>query len=273
MQRKIGLSVFHIVSANYCSSKISGAIHINRSISLEKREKQGKEIIMRYWNIYAKPLSAALLAMASLLTGCGSETPSSSNLLAVSPHAVGTQSTETPSSGICKGIDFGSFNYDVTGPEEIAVDPQWKENNTVGIWFFASEGKGSREINGKTYRTTELRVHRQAFGGGCQAFLKARNILISRPDLIPLVKTAKAYRTTISRGSSNISSHAWGLAVDINGSDFPYGTVDNNPNSANAILWREVFEKSGFRWGNHFPRLRDPKPADPMHFEIHVSKR
>ncbi len=190
---------------------------------------------------------------------------------ALSPHAIGTSSDKTPSTGACNGIDFGSFSYERTSDTDITIDPNWKDNNTVVIWFFAQNGTKTREINGTTYRTTILRVNRKAFKSGCSAFLRARDILSSRPDLIPLIKTAKAFRTTISRGTSGaVSSHAWGLAVDINTADNQYGVANNNPSSPNAILWREVFRPAGFRWGNDFANVGSS--PDPMHFEIHVRK-
>ncbi len=214
------------------------------------------------------PAHVLLLGLA--LNACGSSDTEDTQLMALSPRAIGTSSSQTPSSGICDGIDFGSFDYDSVSDTEISVNSNWKEENTVGIWFFASAGSGTHEVNGVNYRTSGLRVHRRAFKQGCQAFLKARDILASRPDLIPLVKTVSAFRETISRGSANISSHAWGLAIDINSQDYPYGVANSDPNSANAILWREVFSKAGFRWGNDFPQVGSN--ADPMHFEIHVKK-
>lgn len=218
--------------------------------------------------ISSKLFMTTLCSLA--LSACGPAEQNTSQLAALSPRALGTSSSQTPSSGICNGIDFGSFEFETLSETEITVDPSWKDENTVGIWFFATQGSGTHEVNGVSYRTTGLRVHRKAFKQGCQAFLKAREILASRPDLIPLIKTASAFRETISRGSSNISSHAWGLAIDINSRDFPYGTANSDPNSANAILWREVFSKAGFRWGNDFPNVGSP--ADPMHFEVHVKK-
>lgn len=226
-------------------------------------------------NIFEKKKLVSKVFLPSLwslsLSACGPDATRENYLSALSPRAVGTSSTQTPSSGSCNGIDFGSFNYDSVSDTEIKVDLSWKQENTIGIWFFASEGSGAHEVNGVSYRTTGLRVHRKAFKEGCQAFLKAREILASRPDLIPLVKTASVFRETISRGSSNISSHAWGLAIDINSRDFPYGVANSDPNSPNAILWREVFSKAGFRWGNDFPNVGSQ--ADPMHFEIHVKKQ
>jgi hypothetical protein len=191
-------------------------------------------------------------------------------VLAVSPQAIGSTHHKLPSSRICDGVDFGSFSFSRVKGRNIHIDSDWKEQNTQFIWFFATKGESLREIDGKLYRTTQIRVNRKAFESGCQAFLRARNILAERPDLMRLVKTVSVFRESYSKGSPKLSSHAWGLAIDINAADYPYGIKVKNPHSPNAILWREVFSKAGFRWGNHFSNVGGA--SDPMHFDIPIKK-
>jgi hypothetical protein len=54
-----------------------------------------------------------------------------------------------------------------------------------------------------------------------------------------------------------LSSHCWGIAVDVNGRRFPYGSKDKQ--DARLIA---AFARRGFEWGGAWPE------PDPMHFEF-----
>ena len=66
-----------------------------------------------------------------------------------------------------------------------------------------------------------------------------------------------AYRT--QRGSSKLSTHAWGVAIDLNAYQNQQGTLG----SMDGQLV-ELFEDAGFVWGGTFGGLRQ----DPMHYEF-----
>jgi hypothetical protein len=61
----------------------------------------------------------------------------------------------------------------------------------------------------------------------------------------------------LSEASKYLSSHSWGMAIDINAST-------NKLNTKGDMNHRivETFLKHGFMWGGNFKRL------DPMHFEL-----
>lgn len=61
----------------------------------------------------------------------------------------------------------------------------------------------------------------------------------------------------LSEASKYLSSHSWGMAIDINASTNKLNTKGD----MNARIV-ETFLKHGFMWGGNFKRL------DPMHFEL-----
>ncbi len=58
------------------------------------------------------------------------------------------------------------------------------------------------------------------------------------------------------RGRNAPSNHSWGLAIDIDATQYPMGTRKNPPR---WII--DLFESYGFEWGGRWKR------PDPMHFE------
>lgn len=66
-----------------------------------------------------------------------------------------------------------------------------------------------------------------------------------------------AYRHILNRANKPLSLHSYGIAVDINARENPYGQRE-------SLLHPEivkVFEQHGFRWGGYW------RTPDPMHFE------
>lgn len=64
-----------------------------------------------------------------------------------------------------------------------------------------------------------------------------------------------------------LSKHSWGIALDMNPGDHPFGQrwEDNrNPNKIPMEVVK-IMEECGFKWGNSFGN------ADPMHFELNVN--
>lgn len=61
------------------------------------------------------------------------------------------------------------------------------------------------------------------------------------------------------RSNSNISSHAWAMAIDLDVGDNPFGKMPKvHPTTV------EIFHSNGFVWGGNFPIGR----KDGMHFEF-----
>jgi hypothetical protein len=60
------------------------------------------------------------------------------------------------------------------------------------------------------------------------------------------------------RHSNKISTHAWGIAIDLNPNEDIQGTIGN---MSPAII--DVFRSAGFKWGGDWVGKTD----DPMHFQ------
>jgi hypothetical protein len=69
--------------------------------------------------------------------------------------------------------------------------------------------------------------------------------------------TAGCYYPRFIAGTSSLSNHAFGLAIDINAPENARGTAGQMDRSV-----VQIFEKWGFTWGGtwHY--------TDPMHFEM-----
>lgn len=65
----------------------------------------------------------------------------------------------------------------------------------------------------------------------------------------------------------NLSKHSWGIALDINPGDNPFGKKweDNHNPEKMSKEFAQIMQDCGFRWGNDFSN------ADPMHFELAVN--
>ena len=68
---------------------------------------------------------------------------------------------------------------------------------------------------------------------------------------------AGIYQQRAIRGMpTHLSTHSWGIAIDLNPDENRLGTAGHMDPRIIA-----VFEAAGFTWGGNFPRL------DPMHFQ------
>lgn len=66
-----------------------------------------------------------------------------------------------------------------------------------------------------------------------------------------------AYHFRPQRGSAKLSTHSWGIAIDLNTRTNPLGSKGDMPE---ALI--RIFEDHGFYWGGRFSR------PDPMHFQF-----
>lgn len=67
------------------------------------------------------------------------------------------------------------------------------------------------------------------------------------------------YENRNKGGSSNKSTHAWGIAVDLNAKSNAQGT--DGTMSKDVV---RIFEEEGFAWGGYFSGTK----KDPMHFQF-----
>jgi len=73
-----------------------------------------------------------------------------------------------------------------------------------------------------------------------------------------LVRFAGCYQQRSQRNSNKISTHTWGIAVDLNSETNGQGTPgDMDPGVV------EIFRNAGFKWGGDWPG----KQKDAMHFQ------
>ncbi len=61
------------------------------------------------------------------------------------------------------------------------------------------------------------------------------------------------------RAGSKLSTHSWGIAIDLNPETNPQGSAGNM--DAGIV---EIFRRAGFEWGGDWPG----KARDPMHFQF-----
>jgi len=66
------------------------------------------------------------------------------------------------------------------------------------------------------------------------------------------------YNDRTARGSAKKSTHAWGIAVDLNAATNRMGTAGDMDSRVVSI-----FEQAGFQWGGRWPGAS----RDPMHFQ------
>lgn len=114
---------------------------------------------------------------------------------------------------------------------------------------------------------TRLRMN--ARHGAADALRAVSDELVRRPSLLPYLRSpAGAYNFRTIAGTSRLSAHAWGIAVDLNLDHADYwrwaGTEAGRPAAyRNRIPGEvvEVFERHGFIWGGRWRHF------DTMHFE------
>lgn len=150
---------------------------------------------------------------------------------------------------------FGDFDYTDTKPRgAIAIESGWSAANitTIDVPFLARTGFGS------------LYVHSKAAEPFTRVFEK-----IESAGLDEVILTCAG--TFVPRHMSwnparDLSSHSWGIAIDLNDRWNPQGAVPVAIGAIGSV--RElvpIFASEGFAWGGHFEPL---KYTDGMHFEL-----
>ena len=189
-----------------------------------------------------------------------------------------------------KGI-FGSFAYydsaapnDTSNRNSIEMDPAWKSQNLVRV--------STTCTNGTTYNWTVHVLAKSTWKKVQEKFCqiitvgidgityKPNQIVVSGPISIRYISNTKT-----------ITTHAYGIAIDINPSESytingktyptPYGRSlekynnfinaiggESDPRNVNYVLWKKVFEPLGFIWGGNWGRNGKGTKIDGMHFEI-----
>lgn len=189
-----------------------------------------------------------------------------------------------------KGI-FGSFAYydkaavnDTSNRNSIEMDPSWKKANLVNVSTTCSNGKKYNwtvhRLASSTWKKVQEKFCQIITVGIDGIKYEPNQIVVSGPISIRYISNTKT-----------ISTHAYGIAIDINPSESytingkkyptPYGRSlekynnfinaiggESDPRNVNYVLWKKVFEPLGFIWGGNWGRNGKGTKIDGMHFEI-----
>jgi hypothetical protein len=148
---------------------------------------------------------------------------------------------------------FGKFSYREGQKGRIAIDKRWVDPTIVKLAtpILAEEG------------FPEIRVHRMAVDPFRRVFEKieeqgfAERILTCAGTFVPRHKGWNLSRS--------LSSHSWGIAIDLNVAWNGYGRRPADLGERGSV--RELvplFEAEGFAWGGYFSSPHE----DGMHFEL-----
>lgn len=152
---------------------------------------------------------------------------------------------------------FGAFNWQLKpGPNpgrEIIINGNWEKENIVLIDapVFAPL---------PPYRASRMRVHKKVAHQFEQLFAHWQ-----REGLTNLLESFDgAFNPRMIRGSdSNLSSHSYGIAFDINAASNGLGIIPPKIGTRGSVRkLAEIAHQYGFYWGGHFSRF------DGMHFEV-----
>ncbi len=148
---------------------------------------------------------------------------------------------------------FGAFSYEEGRKGAIVIDPDWEARNIVSLDTPLLKEEGFAVI----------RVHRLAgpffaavFDEIEQAGLEGR-ILSCGGTFVPRHKNWDPTR--------GLSSHSWGIAIDLNVAWNGYGAAPAGAGRHGSVSdLAPIFARHGFAWGGDFA----PPQSDGMHFEL-----
>jgi hypothetical protein len=149
---------------------------------------------------------------------------------------------------------FGDFEYTEARGGRIRIREDWIKNNIEEITVPMLKDIGLKTIQ----------IHRKARGPLERVFER-----IEAAGLEDLLLTCDGTFVPRHKGwsaSRGLSSHSWGIAIDLNVAWNPYGALPAAAGTHGSL--RELvpfFEAEGFAWGGYFEPL---SICDGMHFEL-----
>jgi len=144
---------------------------------------------------------------------------------------------------------FGKFTYKERANGRIEPDGIWVTKNIVLLSF-------PFRLQGKTNNLSFL-CHKLIAGALSHAIREAYDL-----ELIKTFDGCYVPRHVLWDKTKALSRHSWGIAIDLNASEFPYGSSKKQ----NKKL-TEIFKKYGFLNGEKNSGLWSTT-LDPMHFEV-----
>jgi hypothetical protein len=148
---------------------------------------------------------------------------------------------------------FGNISHNEAGGGRVTLDPAWEQTNIVDLTTALLSAVDFPRI----------RVHAKARDPFARVFDAIQNaglgagILTCAGTFVPRHKGWNP-----SRG---LSSHSWGVAIDLNAQWNGYGRAPAPLGTQGSV--RELvpyFEAEGFAWGGYF----ETPYTDGMHFEL-----
>lgn len=148
---------------------------------------------------------------------------------------------------------FGCFKYSVLENGRIKILGRWQKDNIIKV--FLPELKG---IKGAP-KDLKIYFHRSASLQLVSLFKEIGNIGLTKY----ILTWDGSYVPRMIRGGKNLSSHAYGMAFDINANWNNLGAIPSGERDIGTVRpLIGLAEKYGFFWGGNFTR------PDGMHFEI-----
>jgi len=149
---------------------------------------------------------------------------------------------------------FGSFDFTIlSNKSSVKIKGNWEAENIVTVRI-------PQLAKLPPYKTDKIRVHKLAGPQFEELFAKWESAGLSDR----LFTYDGAFNPRLIRGSrTDLSCHAWGIAIDVNVKWNGLGAVPAYRGEEGSV--RElvtIANKLGFYWGGHFSR------GDGMHFEI-----
>ncbi len=152
---------------------------------------------------------------------------------------------------------FGSFGWKPNGDRTITILGDWVEENITRVHI--PELAGVPTFGGRF--NGNVRWHSKGVIQLQRAFEE-----IGRKELQKCISLwGGSFFPRRMVGSSSISRHSWGIALDINPAENGFGRRPAAEGRKGCLLpLVPIFEKHGFCWGGRWK----PRSCDGMHFEI-----
>ncbi|MBI4869210.1 MAG: M15 family metallopeptidase [Candidatus Wallbacteria bacterium] len=163
---------------------------------------------------------------------------------------------------------FGNPRYRDLGKGLVALDPKWQEENTVLITIPQLRGVSCNGVPS----SGKARVHKLAREPFLAAFAEIASAGVA-VDI--LTYDGLFYPRHIGNNPARpLSSHSWGIAIDLNAAWNGYGRPPAKAGARGSVRRLvPIFARHGFAWGgdwngNEMESDEHPRVRDGMHWEL-----
>lgn len=207
----------------------------------------------------------------------GKETPDLDKYLADIDTSY-SKSVEIGGDAETSGIDTEALDVDVKPGEAAKINGEAAREKWLGYKNGLPSTKASIEASNNTMLTTvtvpiwtgsekstmKLRIQKKLASDFKQIFTEmyGAKFPIKKNETATVNIRAK----NNGSGTSQFSNHAYGVAIDINWNDNPYGSPIKNQKYSCAKI-APIWKKHGWRWGGDYKNRNGKSHKDWMHFE------